>query len=127
MKDEIQLNGAGAKPNRGETGMLAAMRHREQSSAPAWGWRIELLGELRAVSGESVVSRFRTQKTGFLLAYLALYLHRAHAREALLDRFWPEEAQEAGRHNLRNALSALRRQLGGDSWSVLGCRRTRYS
>lgn len=73
-------------------------------------WRIELLGGLRAVSGEVTVTRFRTQKTGFLLAYLALYRHRAHARETLAELLWPED-EEAGRHNLRNALSALRRQL----------------
>ena len=33
-------------------------------------WQIELLGWLRSVEGEQVVSRFRTQKTGALLAYL---------------------------------------------------------
>lgn len=46
-----------------------------------------------------------------LLAYLAYHLRRAHAREMLVDLLWPEEAEEPGRHNLRNALSALRRQL----------------
>ena len=34
-------------------------------------WRIELLGGLRAVQADRVVSRFQTQKIGLLLAYLA--------------------------------------------------------
>ena len=34
-------------------------------------WRIELLGGLRAHCSDRVVARFRTQKTGALLGYLA--------------------------------------------------------
>lgn len=70
-----------------------------------------MLGGLQAVSRDLTITRFRTQKTGFLLAYLALYLHRSHPREQLAELFWPDEDEEAARHNLRNALSALRRQL----------------
>src|SRR5438105_6954143 len=82
-----------------------------RAAAPARGWRIELLGNLRALSGDIVVSRFRAEKSGFLLAYLALYRQRAHSREALADLFWPHEETETARHRLRNALSALRRRL----------------
>jgi DNA-binding SARP family transcriptional activator len=81
-------------------------------------WRIELLGGLRIV-GETagdpadarVYSRFETRKTGALLAYLAFYNRRLHAREHLIDMLWPENALEAGRNKLRLALAALRRQL----------------
>jgi hypothetical protein len=41
-------------------------------------WRIELFGGLRARRGDQVVTRFRTQKTGALLAYLAYYCQRTH-------------------------------------------------
>src|SRR5690242_13060721 len=82
------------------------------AAAPPRGWRIELLGNLRAVSGETVVSRFRSEKTGFLLAYLAFYRQRTHSREALAHLFWPREGKEAARRHLGAALSALRRQLG---------------
>lgn len=74
-------------------------------------WRIELLGGLRAVSGNREITRFRTQKTALLLAYLACHLPRSHTREQLLDLFWPELQEEHGRHSLSMALSALRRQL----------------
>lgn len=74
-------------------------------------WRIELLGGLRAVRGNSAISRFRTQQTGGLLACLAFYSHRAHPREELIERLWPEVDPEAGRNNLRVALSSLRHQL----------------
>lgn len=74
-------------------------------------WTIELLGGLRLRQGERAHSRFRSQKTGALLGYLALNLHREHSRDYLADLFWPEDLPEAARSSLRTALSALRRQL----------------
>ena len=73
--------------------------------------RIEMLGGLRVVQGERAVSRFRSHKAALLLSYLALHLHRSHAREHLTDLFWPQMEPGAGRDNLSTALSALRRQL----------------
>jgi DNA-binding SARP family transcriptional activator len=81
-------------------------------SAPAIAlWRIELLGWLRAVSANRVVTRFRTHKTGALLAYLAYYHDRPHPREVLIELLWPESEPRAGRGSLRKALSSLRLQL----------------
>ena len=74
-------------------------------------WQIQLFGGLRAERGDRVLSRFSTYKTGALFAYLALYKHRAHPREALQELFWPDDIPEAGRNGLRVALSSLRRQL----------------
>jgi predicted ATPase/DNA-binding SARP family transcriptional activator len=83
-------------------------------------WRIELLGWLRVVEGDAAtvgerlprtISRFQTQKTGSLLAYLAYHCHRSHPREALIELLWPEDPLAAGRNKLRMALSSLRRQL----------------
>jgi len=74
-------------------------------------WRIELLGGLRAVHADRVLSRFQTQKIGLLLAYLAYYPHRSHPREALIELLWPECEPQAGRNNLSVSLSWLRRQL----------------
>ncbi len=73
-------------------------------------WRITLLGELQARQGGRVVSRFATQKTGALLAYLAYYADRAHTREELTEQLWPDTG-EAGRNSLRVALASLRRIL----------------
>jgi len=76
-------------------------------------WRITLLGELRAEQrhAQRVIRRFRTQKTGALLAYLAFYRDRNHPRELLIDLLWPDSTVEAGRASLGTALSSLRRQL----------------
>jgi DNA-binding SARP family transcriptional activator len=74
-------------------------------------WRITLLGGLQAERDGVTITRFRTQKTAALFAYLALFVHRAHPREELTERFWPESDAEAGRSSLRTALASLRRQL----------------
>lgn len=73
--------------------------------------RIELLGGLRVVQGSFLGTRFRTQKTAQLLAYLAYFRKRPHPRELLMEMLWPECEPEAGRHSLSVALSALRAQL----------------
>ena len=74
-------------------------------------WRITLLGGLRAERGDQVVTRFRTQKTGALLAYLAYHLPRSHSRDHLIELLWPEADLEASSHSLSTALSWLRRLL----------------
>src|SRR5689334_1812715 len=74
-------------------------------------WRIEMLGGLRATCGERSITRFRTRKTGELLAYLAYFRERAHPRELLIDLLWPEDDIDAGRHSLSTALSSLRALL----------------
>jgi predicted ATPase len=73
--------------------------------------RIELLGGLRVVQGERVVTRFQTQKTASLLAYLAYHLRQNHPREVLIEMLWPETEPGVGRHRLSMALSSLRHQL----------------
>ena len=74
-------------------------------------WRIELLGTLQARQGDHCIARFRTHKNGVLLAYLAFYLRRVHARETLIDLLWPQVGLDQGRPSLSVALSSLRHQL----------------
>ncbi len=96
-------------------------------------WSIELLGGFRVRplrEGEQrTITRFRTQKTASLLAYLACHRHRSHPREALIELYWPEAEPESARHSLSLALSSLRNQLEppgipagsvifADRWSV---------
>lgn len=77
-------------------------------------WNVELLGgEVRATRGTRVVARFRSHKTAGLLAYLAHLADRAHAREHLVETFWPETAPDAGRNNLSKSLTSLRALLEG--------------
>lgn len=74
-------------------------------------WRIQLFGAMRLRQSERVITRFRTQKTGNLLAFLAYHGPRSHSREVLIEMFWPDTRSESGRHNLSHALSSLRHQL----------------
>jgi len=57
------------------------------------------------------ITRFRTQKTAALLAYLAFYRDRPHPRDVLADLFWPEDDQDSSRASFRTALNSLRKQL----------------
>ena len=93
-------------------------------------WHIRLLGTLEARQGEMVLTRFGTSRVAALLARLALFPHRAHSREELAGLLWPEADTEAGRLNLRVALSSLRRLLeppDHPAGSILTADRTQYS
>jgi len=74
-------------------------------------WKIEMLGGLRVHQADTVITRFKTHKTGALLAYLAFYMQRTHTREALIAMLWPEVDLIQGRPSLSVALSSLRHQL----------------
>src|SRR5262249_10432593 len=84
---------------------------RQRDGAMDGRWRLQLLGQLRAIRGVQTVGPFQTQKTGALLAYLAYPLSRPHPRELLIELLWPELESSSGRHSLSMALSSLRRQL----------------
>jgi DNA-binding SARP family transcriptional activator len=74
-------------------------------------WRVALFGGLTAARNERTVTHFETRKTGALLCCLALSPERARAREMLAEQLWPDEDWDATRNRLRQALSALRREL----------------
>lgn len=75
-------------------------------------WHIELLGRCRVTCGKEFIDRFRTQKTGALLAYLALYSpRRIVTREELASIFWAESDSAQADHSLRQSLSWLRSRL----------------
>lgn len=70
-----------------------------------------MFGGLRVRQGSRCVERFQTQKTGALLAYLALQRPRPVPRETMAELLWPEGAPDAVRNRLNQAVSSLRRQL----------------
>jgi DNA-binding SARP family transcriptional activator len=77
-------------------------------------WTIQLLVGLAARRSQQEVTRFRTQKSAALLAYLAFHAappSLPQPRDVLLGMFWPEDEPEAVRNNLSKALSFLRRVL----------------
>jgi DNA-binding SARP family transcriptional activator len=73
-------------------------------------WRIDLLGGIRARREHTVVTSFRTRRAAILLARLALN-PRPHRRDELIAMFWPDADAQAGRQNLSQSLSELRRRL----------------
>ena len=84
--------------------------------------RIDMLGGLRVVRGSRVTTRFRTQKTAVLLAFLAYHNTQSHSRELLIDMLWPDKTPEAGRNSLSMALSSLRSLLEREEGKEPGSR-----
>lgn len=62
------------------------------------------------VSRDGDPVRFRSRKELAILLYLATE-GGTHAREKLVELFWPRSGESRGRANLRNALSSLRKTL----------------
>lgn len=73
--------------------------------------RIELLGGLKVQILDRQITRFQTQKTGALLAHLAMQPERQLAREMVAETLWPNGEPNAIRNRLNQAVSSLRRQL----------------
>jgi predicted ATPase/DNA-binding SARP family transcriptional activator len=73
--------------------------------------RIELLGGLSLERAGDRITRFQTQKTAALLAFLAYHAGQSVPRETLLELLWPEADPVAGRNRLSTALSTLRRHV----------------
>lgn len=89
-------------------------------------WSVQLFGALEARRGDWHVTRFRSQKTARLFAYLAFYSSQDHPREALTEMLWAESAIKHARNSLCKALSSLRHQLeppGVERGSVVGADR----
>src|SRR5215831_2813480 len=90
-------------------------------------WHVEMFGGLRVSQPDRAITRFRSHKTGGLLAYLAFFRDHPQPREVLIEQFWPDTDPEAGRHSLNVSLSSLRRQLeppGARSGAVVQSDRT---
>ena len=75
-------------------------------------WRVEMLGGLRVVGDEHLITQFGARKTTALLALLALRPERVQPREELAAQLWPDAEWESSRNRLKQALSMLRKHLG---------------
>lgn len=74
--------------------------------------RLHVLGPFRVVGPDGEPIELTSKKARALLAFLAVENERAHPRERLAGMLWSETGDERARHNLRQALSAIRRSCG---------------
>lgn len=72
---------------------------------------VRLLGEIEAIQGGSRPVAIRGKKLQALLGYLAVRA-RPQPRAALAAMLWGDMPQERARHNLRQTLAKIRRELG---------------
>jgi adenylate cyclase len=73
---------------------------------------IRLLGPFEVTLDGESITRFETQKTRALLAFLAAEAGNFHSREALAEMLWPDRPEGAARANLRHTLRSLRLAIG---------------
>jgi DNA-binding SARP family transcriptional activator/pimeloyl-ACP methyl ester carboxylesterase len=76
---------------------------------------IRLLGGLRSERAAGVPVFIRRRKARALLAYLALRPGSEYSRESLAALLWPDMADVQARHNLRQAMLAVRQTLAMES------------
>lgn len=70
--------------------------------------RIEMFGGLSVECNGARTTRFATQKTAALLAYLARYPGKSHLRDGLAEMLWPETDSARGRARLCTLLTYVR-------------------
>jgi len=75
---------------------------------------IRLLGPVQVTLDGQPVTRFESEKSRALLAYLAAKPERPHQREALAEMLWPGRPEGAARANLRHTLAHLRQVIGDE-------------
>jgi TolB-like protein/DNA-binding SARP family transcriptional activator len=72
--------------------------------------RLRLLGSFEALGPDGAPIELSGKKIQALVAYLAVEEKRSHSRDELATLLWGQMGDERARHNLRQALSKLRRQ-----------------
>ena len=72
--------------------------------------RLCLLGPFQALGAGGNPIELSGKKVQALVAYLAVESKRSHSRDELATLLWDQMGDERARHNLRQALSKLRRQ-----------------
>ena len=106
------------KPSPGCFSLKVTYNERLKHLKTRLGWEspmpelvISLLGPFALHLTDSPATVKIPPKVRALIAYLATEADRAHERETLAGLLWPEFPQAAARHNLRQALSKLRRVI----------------
>jgi DNA-binding SARP family transcriptional activator/predicted ATPase len=73
--------------------------------------RIRLLGAFQASIEGKLIQKFESNKVRALLTYLVVESSQPHARESLIEMFWPEVPPKRGSSNLSQALYNLSQVL----------------
>lgn len=76
---------------------------------PAVAIEAKFLGDFEIRANGCRIGGFATQKNKALAAYLILEHERDHPRSKLAALFWPDVEEQAALHNLRQALSVIRK------------------
>ncbi len=74
--------------------------------------RLNVLGPFHAEWSDGTPLEVTGKKTQALMGYLAVESARPHTRDQLAGLLWSETGDERARHNLRQALSKIRRSHG---------------
>jgi hypothetical protein len=77
--------------------------------------RLNIFGRFRAENDFGDEIPIKSKKGRALLAYLAMPPGKPRGREELMALLWSDRGEEQARGSLRQALSGLRRDLGGDA------------
>ena len=72
---------------------------------------LSLLGPFQAEMADQSLTRFDSDKTRALLAYLSVEAARPHRRETLAGLLWPDKVEQRARQSLSQALTNLRHLL----------------
>jgi TolB-like protein len=75
--------------------------------------QLMLLGGFTAQMSAQQMIKVSGRRNQALLAFLAVNPGRRHPREKLVELFWGDRDQDRGRNSLRQALTALRKDLTG--------------
>lgn len=87
---------------------------RARSAAPLLAAFV--FGPFRALLNDEVIEDWPNCRGKAIFKYLLLNRKHPVAKEALMERFWPEASPEAARNNLNVAMHRLRRTLGRDGF-----------
>jgi DNA-binding SARP family transcriptional activator len=75
-----------------------------------------VLGPFRVLLNDQLIEEWPNCKAKAIFKYLLLNRKHPVAREALMERFWPDAEPEAARNSLNVAMHRLRRALGRDGF-----------
>jgi len=82
--------------------------------------RLNIFGTFRVTDASGSEIPVKSRKARALLACLALPPGKSRSREQIMALLWSDRGDQQARSSLRQALSALRKDLGKEGLSALG-------